>query len=92
MIAPEEQLAKELDLDPEQREKIAAVLRHSREQLYEMMEQSRLEIREQLRPDQQEKFDNQRPRRRGRRGMFPRGGPGGSPRHRPSPPQPDNDP
>ena len=86
-MGPVDTLAQELDLDPEQREKLEEVFRLSREQLHEMMEQTRLEIREQLRPDQQEKFDNLRPHRRGRPGRFPRGGPGGSPR-RPLPPQP----
>lgn len=89
MMRPEDQLAKELDLDPEQRRKIGEALRSSRTQLFEMMERTRLEVREQLRPDQQEKFDRQRPHRRGRRGgRFPRGGPGGTPGRRPQQPPP----
>ncbi|MBP7146234.1 MAG: hypothetical protein KBD01_01730 [Acidobacteria bacterium] len=56
-----ERLMRELELDPDQRERIEAILQRTRETIHETLEATHREIRTVLRPDQQERFDKMRP-------------------------------
>ena len=70
---PMEQIARELELDADQRRAVRRILMRDRQRMADILEQSRLEIREILRPDQRERFDRMRPDRPGPR-RFPRPG------------------
>jgi hypothetical protein len=84
-------LARALDLDEEQQERIGEILDESRSGIHSIMEESTDRIREILRPDQLATFDDLMLKRRrgpGRRGQGfgRRRGPG--PEHPPPPPPP----
>lgn len=66
-LGPSERMYGHLDLDAEQRDAVASVLRESRARMHRLLEESRAEIRNLLTEEQQEKFDRLRPPRRGRR-------------------------
>jgi Spy/CpxP family protein refolding chaperone len=78
-----ERIAKELGLDPEQKQQIATVLRESRMRVHQLVEESHAEIGELLTEEQQKMFDELHPRRR-MRGKGP-------PRFRRRPPPPTDD-
>lgn len=59
---PMERMARELDLDAEQREKIHAILERGHGDVRHVLDETGREIRALLRPDQQAKFDRMRPR------------------------------
>jgi len=67
-----ERLARELDLDPEQREKVRAILERNRQKVRDLFEQTREEIRGILRAEQQEAFDRIHPPRTRLRRARPR--------------------
>ena len=52
-----DRLTRDLNLDPEQRKKIEAILEGRRARMQQFLEQGRSEIRDILRPDQQKTFD-----------------------------------
>jgi Spy/CpxP family protein refolding chaperone len=86
------QLARDLDLDEEQKERIGEILDESRTGIHAIMDESRDRIREILRPEQREIFDQMGTRRRrgpGRRGPG-RGGRRGPPPDDPPPPPPED--
>lgn len=56
-------MARDLDLDAEQREQVRAIVERSRDEIREHLERSRGEIRALLRPEQQERFDRMPTRR-----------------------------
>lgn len=58
---PIARMARELDLDEGQREKVGEILERSHAKVREILEQSRRDIRGVLRPDQQERLDQIRP-------------------------------
>jgi hypothetical protein len=66
------QLVRELDLRPEQVERIREIMGRSREEMHEVLESSRAEIRALLTADQRERFDRMRPLH-DRRGKGPPG-------------------
>jgi Spy/CpxP family protein refolding chaperone len=61
-------MVRDLDLDPQQEERVRAIVRQSHGEIRDILDRSRDEIRGLLRPDQQERFDGMGPRSR-------RGGP-----------------
>jgi len=54
-------MARDLDLDAEQRQKIQAIIERTHGTMRQMLDGTQREIRALLRPDQQEKFDRMRP-------------------------------
>jgi hypothetical protein len=75
---PIDRMARELGLDPEQEEKIRAILERGHAHVGQVLEDTGREVRALLRPDQQELFDRMRPR--SPFGHGPHGG--GPPGHR----------
>lgn len=69
--SPIGRLARELELDADQRRKVEAIMQRSHGAIAQTLEETHKQIRAVLRPDQQEKFDRWRPR-----GPFGGGGPG----------------
>jgi hypothetical protein len=88
-------LARELDLDEDQKQRMREILGESRLRMHAVMRETREELRQVLRPDQLEKFDELQRRRpfgpRGRRGLRERGGRRDGPPP-PGPPVPDDAP
>jgi Spy/CpxP family protein refolding chaperone len=78
-----DRLTRDLNLDPDQRKKIEAILEGRRSRMQQFLEQGRSEIRDILRPDQQKTFDALPHDHGGRHGWRP--GP-------PPEPQPDGTP
>jgi len=81
-LHPLARLARDLDLDEEQRREIRSLMDRHRTELSELLEQSRLEIRDVLTEEQRETFDRMRPPDHGP-GPHP---PGGPPPHGKRPP------
>jgi len=66
---PVERMARELDLDADQQEKVRAILERGHTTMRGILDETSRDIRAVLRPDQQTKFDRMRPR-----SPFPHGG------------------
>ena len=76
---PIEHMSRMLDLDPDQREKVQAILERGHATVRQTLDETSRDIRAVLRPDQQETFDRMRPRSPFGRGMH--GGHGGAAPH-----------
>ena len=57
-----ERMTRRLDLDASQQEKVRAIVERGHARMRGSLDETRQEIRAVLRPDQQEKFDRNRPR------------------------------
>ncbi len=66
-----DRLLMQLDLDPEQRDRIEQVLERRRDEVHRIFEDSRREVRELLTEEQRVEFDRMGPRRQRRGGMRP---------------------
>jgi len=56
-----ERLARELDLDADQRARVREILAHGHARVRGLLDETRVQIREVLRPEQRDKFDRMRP-------------------------------